>query len=203
MIGVVGGIGSGKSLVSKLLEELGCTVIDSDQAAHEVLRQPEVKAEMVLWWGPEILGADGEINRKAVAGRVFGKPDEIARLNHLVHPKVKERRDLQMAAWRNDPAVQGVVWDTPLLFEVGLDRECDAVIFVNTSFNNRLKRVSISRHWSREELEKREKSQFSLDKKQLLADYSVDNSGDVAATRCQIREIFSLILSRKFPVCRK
>ena len=203
VIGVVGGIGSGKSVVSKMLEELGCAVIDSDKAAHDVLREAKVKAELVRWWGPEILGADGEINRKAVAGRVFGKPAEIKRLNALVHPKVKERRDVQMAHWRDNPAVKGVVWDTPLLYEAGLDRECAAVIFVNTSFDKRLDRISASRYWTREELEKREKSQFPLDKKQELADYSIDNSGEVAATRCQIREIFSLILSRKCPVCRR
>jgi dephospho-CoA kinase len=107
-----------------------------------------------------------------------------------------------MNAWRNDPRARAVVWDTPLLYEVGLDRECDAVIFVNTLFDKRLERVSKSRGWTREELEKREKSQFSLDKKRYLADYVLDNGGDPEATRRQLHEIFSQILSRKSPVSR-
>lgn len=195
VLGIVGGIGSGKSFVAQAFGELGCGIIDSDKVAHEALELPEVRKILLDWWGPELLTPEGAMSRKAIAGRVFGHPAEVAKLNALVHPKVEEMRQRQMKLWADQKEIRAVIWDTPLLFEVGLDRLCDHVIFVKVPLDIRLRRVQESRGWSAEELNKREKSQFSLDKKELLADYIVDNSGEVSNTLRQVHEIFSQILA--------
>ena len=194
VIGLVGGIGSGKSAVADDFESLGCLVIRSDRIAHEVLEQPAVKAALRQWWGDEILAADGRIDRRAVARRTFNNPVELERLNRLVHPKVDEiRRDL-MAAYRQSPAVKAVVWDTPLLVETGLYKQCDAIIFVNTPFEQRLARVQATRGWTADELKIREDRQASLDKKKEISDDVINNGGDEAARLSQVRRVLSRIL---------
>ncbi len=194
VIGLVGGIGSGKSAVADDFESLGCLVIRSDRIAHEVLEQPAVKAALRQWWGDEILAADGRVDRCAVARRTFNNPVELERLNRLVHPKVDEiRRDL-MAAYRQSSAVKAVVWDTPLLVETGLYKQCDAIIFVNTPFEQRLARVQAARGWTADELKIREDRQASLDKKKEISDDVIDNGGDKAARLSQVRRVLSRIL---------
>ncbi len=194
VIGLVGGIGSGKSAVADDFESLGCLVIRSDRIAHEVLEQPAVKAALRQWWGDEILAADGRVDRRAVARRTFNNPVELERLNRLVHPKVDEiRRDL-MAAYRQSSAVKAVVWDTPLLVETGLYKQCDAIIFVNTPFEQRLARVQAARGWTADELKIREDRQASLDKKKEISDDVIDNGGDKAARLSQVRRVLSRIL---------
>ena len=194
VIGLVGGIGSGKSAVADDFESLGCLVIRSDRIAHEVLEQPAVKAALRQWWGDEILAADGRVDRRAVARRTFNNPVELERLNWLVHPKVDEiRRDL-MAAYRQSSAVKAVVWDTPLLVETGLYKQCDAIIFVNTPFEQRLARVQATRGWTADELKIREDRQASLDKKKEISDDVIDNGGDKAARLSQVRRVLSRIL---------
>lgn len=194
VIGLVGGIGSGKSAVADDFESLGCLVIRSDRIAHEVLEQPAVKAALRQWWGDEILAADGRVDRRAVARRTFNNPVELERLNWLVHPKVDEiRRDL-MAAYRQSSAVKAVVWDTPLLVETGLYKQCDAIIFVNAPFEQRLARVQAARGWTADELKIREDRQASLDKKKEISDDVIDNGGDKAARLSQVRRVLSRIL---------
>ncbi len=197
VIGLAGGIGSGKSWVGRQLQDLGCGIVDSDTAAHAVLRLPEVKDQLVRWWGKQVLDAAGEPDHSAIAAETFGKAENLRRLNALVHPRVAALRDRQMADFLADPRIKAVVWDTPLLFEAGLDRDCDAVIFVKTPYDKRLQRVRQTRGWSAEDLVKREKMQIPLDKKEHLADYIVDNSGDALACLHQIRDVFSQILARK------
>ncbi len=194
VIGLVGGIGSGKSAVADDFESLGCLVIRSDRIAHEVLEQPAVKAALRQWWGDEILAADGRVDRRAVARRTFNNPVELERLNWLVHPKVDEiRRDL-MAAYRQSSAVKAVVWDTPLLVETGLYKQCDAIIFVNAPFEQRLARVQAARGWTADELKIREDRQASLDKKKEISDDVINNGGDEAARLSQVRRVLSRIL---------
>ena len=194
VIGLVGGIGSGKSAVADDFESLGCLVIRSDRIAHEVLEQPAVKAALRQWWGDEILAADGRVDCRAVARRTFNNPVELERLNWLVHPKVDEiRRDL-MAAYRQSSAVKAVVWDTPLLVETGLYKQCDAIIFVNAPFEQRLARVQAARGWTADELKIREDRQASLDKKKEISDDVIDNGGDKAARLSQVRRVLSRIL---------
>jgi dephospho-CoA kinase len=195
VIGLSGGIGSGKSTVGRLFGRLGCLVIDSDALSHEAIQLPEVKTKIREWLGGEVFGGDGSVNRRAVARRVFANSRDTERLNGLIHPKVHEKRDELMGRGFSDPSIRAVVWDTPLLFETGLEKECDAVVFVKVPLEVRLKRLAQGRGWGPEEVAKREKLQFSLDKKAELADYCIDNSGDEASTLRQVQRILSQILA--------
>lgn len=197
VIGLAGGIGSGKSFVAEGFAQLGCGVIDSDRDAHEALALPEVVGELKKWWGPAVLRADGTPDRRFIAGQVFNRPENLEKLKKLIHPVVAEMRKKKMREMMADPLIKGIVWDSPLLLEVGLDRECTAVVFVRSSAEVRLGRVVGGRGWTAEELKNRENFQFSLDKKEELADYVVDNSGEASATLRQVHEIFSQILARK------
>ncbi len=195
VIGIAGGIGSGKSSVARQFGQMGCVVVDADALAHEVLQMPEVKAALRAWLGEEVFAPDGAVNRKAVAKRVFVGPEQIGRLNALIHPRVGAERERLTAAALVDGAVAAVVWDIPLLFEIGLDKACDAVVFVRTDAKQRLRRLQETRGWGPEEVQRREKLQIPLDKKELIADYCIDNSGNEAHTLAQVRVVLSQLLS--------
>jgi dephospho-CoA kinase len=196
VIGIAGGIGSGKSFVSRLFGELGCAVIDSDAQAKAAYQDPAVLAALRAWWGDDVLWPNGDINRPAIARKVFAGDDERRRLEGLIHPWVAEARRRAMSAAANDPQVVAYVWDTPLLFEAGLDAECDAVVFVDAPEEQRLSRVREARGWDAAELLRRQKSQWPLDKKRRISDHVVTNTADADHARGQVREVLSRILSR-------
>jgi dephospho-CoA kinase len=196
VIGLVGGIGSGKSTIARLFASEGCAVIDSDALAHEALQTPEVRAQLRDWLGEAAFHPDGGVNRRAVGGLVFNNPEKIARLNQLIHPRVATMRDALMRTYLADGAVRAIVWDSPLLVETGLHEGCDAVVFIDVSREMRLQRLQEKRGWTAEELERREKLQIPLDKKAQVADYCVDNSGDEASGLRQIQRVLSQLSAK-------
>jgi dephospho-CoA kinase len=196
IIGIAGGIGSGKSFVAQLFGELGCVVISSDDQVREAYRDPRVIRALQQWWGDEVLTTDGQVNKRVVAAKVFGQPAERERLENLLHPMVNEARERVMARAMDDPAVAAFVWDTPLLFETGLDKKCDAVVFVEAPQTVRLARVQGSRGWDAGELSRRENSQMPLDTKRKLSQYVLENTADADAVRSQVRAVLSRILER-------
>ena len=194
VIGLAGGVGSGKSEVARAFAELGCVVADSDKAAREALDRPDVRAKLVEWWGGGVLDDSGRIDRKRVAGIVFGAPDERLRLEGLVHPIVRQSRaDLLEQA--RAAAAPAVIVDAPLLFEAGLDAECDAVVFVEAPRSVRLDRVWSSRGWDEAELDRREKVQLPLDEKRERSDHEIVNNADTARLRAEVRRILDQILA--------
>lgn len=195
VIGIAGGIGSGKSTIARMFGDMGCAVIDSDALAREALETPFVKNALRVWLGESVVKPDGSIDRKAVAAKVFSDPVQIKKLNALVHPLVKEMRDERMPGFMADPKVKAIVWDTPLLFEVGYDQECDVIVFVKVPREERLSRLAARRGWDAGELDRREKLQFPLDKKESVADYCIDNSNSEASSITQARHVFSQILA--------
>ena len=195
IIGIAGGIGSGKSFVAQLFREMGCYVIDSDQLVREAYRDDAVKQTLRGWWGDAIFRADGEINKSEIARRIFADPDEKKRLERLLHPMANDRRDVLMNSVKNDAQVIAFAWDTPLLFETGLNRQCDAVVYVESPLDVRLDRVRQTRGWDRAELLRREKLQMPLDKKRELSDYVIRNTADAGDARSQVREVLSRILA--------
>ncbi len=176
VIGIVGGIGAGKSTVAGVFAELGCVVSDSDKSVREIMGDREVIRRLVGWWGREILTPEGLVDRAQVARIVFEQPYERRKLEGLIHPLVHERRRELIERAVADGAA-GVVIDAPLLYEAGVDRECDAVVFVDTPKAVRAARVLSSRGWDALELDKRENAQMALEHKRQRADYVVANSG--------------------------
>jgi dephospho-CoA kinase len=191
IIGLAGGIGSGKSTVARMLADLGCVVADSDTMAKDALRQPDVRSTLIAWWGDGILDETGELDRSRVASIVFSNQPERQRLESLIHPRVEaRRRELFASAPADAPAL---VIDAPLIYEAGVDRECDAVIFVEADPAVRLARVQTSRSWDERELRRREESQLPLDVKRSRAEYTVVNNGDLADLADRVREALKAI----------
>ena len=197
VIGLCGGIGSGKSSVARQLQQLGAMVIDADEAAQKALEQPDVQRQLTQWWGPEVCDERGRIDRARVADRVFADPDELRRLEGLIHPLVEQERRETIGRAQRDPAVRAVVWDVPLLFEKQLDRQCDCVIFVHADRAVRLERLVRDRGWDENELDRREKKQMALDRKRRSAHYIIDNGSSEAACFAQVRDVFTRILTSR------
>ncbi|HBZ97711.1 MAG TPA: dephospho-CoA kinase [Phycisphaerales bacterium] len=193
VIGIVGGIGSGKSRVASLLEASGCIVSDADALARAALRDETVRDTIVSWWGEGMLEDDGSVSRARVADRVFADPAELDRLEALLHPLVESGRRAEFDAAGDDTTA--LVIDAPLLLEVGLDRECDVILYVDTPRAVRLERVASSRGWDEAELARREGRQMSLDEKRSRAHHVVVNHGRVEDLREQV-EAFLATLGR-------
>jgi dephospho-CoA kinase len=176
---------------------MGCLAIDSDAQVREAYEDPAVRDQVRRWWGSEAFTPEGKVDRRAVALHIFASAQERNRLEQLIHPLVGAARDRQMAASAANPAVLAFVWDTPLLFEKGLNRECDAVVYIDADFDQRLRRVADSRGWSEEELCRRENLQWPLDKKRSFSDYVIQSPADAEELRRQVHQTLSRILANK------
>ena len=192
VIGLVGGVASGKSLVARQLAELGAGLLDADRAGHEVLGLPEVEAGARARWGERVFGPDGRIDREKLAGVVFSPPPEgsIERkfLEKLTHPEIGRRVGRQaagLAALGNRVAVL----DAPLILEAGWDKLCSRLLFVDAPRRARLARA-VARGWTEEEFAAREAVQLPLDRKRRLADLVVDNSGSPEQTRARLERLW-------------
>jgi dephospho-CoA kinase len=199
IIGICGGIGSGKSTVARLLAEAGCAVIDSDALNREVLGDPAIASELRDWWGPRVIADDGSLDRREVAEVIFGDPDERKRLESLTHPLIAERRVAMIAAGLRDPAVRAIILDSPLLFESNLDRQCDSVVFVATNEDRRLMRLQQTRGWDESELRRRAQSQAAPAWKQSRSDFTIRNEGSFDELRTAVVETLTLILAEYSP----
>jgi dephospho-CoA kinase len=192
IIGIAGGIGSGKSTVGRMLADLGCIVTVSDDLARAALEDDDIRETLVLWWGAEVLDAEGAIDRSAVGRIVFADERERRRLENLTHPWIERRR---LEAWSRAPgAAPAYVIDAPLLFEAGLDCVCDAVAFVHAERPRRLARTAASRGWDEAELAKREDSQMPLDDKRAKADYVIENNDGLSHLESQVRRMLSEVV---------
>jgi len=195
IIGLAGGIGAGKSTVARILAGMGCIVVNSDELGRAALRDPVIRDTLVEWWGEEVLDDDGAIDRRAVAAIVFTKADERRRLEALTHPWIEARsRDRFRAAPAETPAL---VIDAPLLFEAGLEDECDAVVFVDAPRSLRLERLQENRGWDEAELHRREDSQLPLDVKRNRADHVVCNDGELSDLEARLRTVLSTIVETR------
>jgi dephospho-CoA kinase len=195
IIGLAGGIGSGKSAVASILGDLGAAVISSDRLSHEELNAPEVLAQLRDWWGEGVVGIDGQADRGAIRKAVLDDPAARQRLEALLHPRIARRRDALMRNYQADPDVRAIVWDSPLLYEAGLDEQCDCVVFVEADAEARLERVARERGWAPDDLHRFEKSQKPLDFKSQSADYRIVNNSDMDSLRRAAKEVLSRILS--------
>lgn len=201
VIGILGGIGSGKSFVAATFAELGCVVSDSDAQVRELLATADIALTLKQWWGSEVAvhdehGVPRRVNRGKVAAIVFANPAERTRLEGLLHPMLKHRRQTLITASRAAAKVSGqptgVVLDAPLLLEAGLASECDALVFVECEPEVRAARVLL-RGWGAGELAGREAAQMPLLEKRARAGYILCNTGDAAETRQQAALILSQV----------
>ncbi|MCA9257625.1 MAG: dephospho-CoA kinase [Planctomycetales bacterium] len=192
VIGLVGGIASGKSSVARALAELGAVTVDADRIAHTALDHPDVKSELVERWGSAVVGSDGRIDRSEVAKRVFGDApgptNERRFLEQLLHPRVREQVESQLAE-RRQTELPAVVLDAPLLLEAGWRDLCDEVVFVDAPPAERLRRAT-TRGWSETQFSAREASQLPIEQKRSFATYVIDNSCPEAELTATVREFW-------------
>jgi len=197
IIGILGGICSGKSTVAAEFGKLGCAVIDADRIAHQMLDDKGVRAKITGVFGKEILGDKGKISRPELANMVFGNPGKLKKLTGIIHPLVMAEVEQLIARNNSEPMVKAIVLDIPLLAEVGWEKKCDFLIFVDCKPPLRLERARKTGIFDADKLKVRENLQISLDKKKRIADNIVNNNSDLSGLSKQIAEIFTSILGRK------
>ena len=190
VVGLVGGVASGKSTVARMFAELGARVIDADVIAHKVLEAPAICAKLRQRWGEKVFGKDGRPDTLQIAEIVFGNPAEMSVLNQLVHPATCRRIREQMEDAQTGNGAPLIVLDAPMLYEDGLDEGCNVVVFVEAHRVRRASRASASRGWTPEEMDRRESAQMPLDEKVRRADATIDNNGTPEKTRSQVKRLF-------------
>jgi dephospho-CoA kinase len=196
VVGLSGGIGSGKSFVAGLLKDLGAQVFDADRAGHDVLCEGKIKELLCQRWGNQICGSNGEVDRQAVARIVFGCDDnavtELRFLQSISHPRIQHALEKFVETFQVAGNSASIVVDAALLFEVGWDQCCDKVIFVDCSESVRWQRCR-ERGWSDEEIIQRQASQIELHEKRRRSDLILDNSGTRENTLKQLQTMWAVL----------
>ncbi|MGZ3613171.1 MAG: dephospho-CoA kinase [Thermodesulfobacteriota bacterium] len=191
IVGLTGGVASGKTAVSGVLKEEGAYIIDADQIARELV-QPHQPAwnELVRTFGEEILQEDGSIDRKKLADRVFADPNQRKLLNQILHPLITEEMDRRTKeiGQKNPQAI--VVIDAPLLIEVGYHRKVDKVMVVTSTQAQQVERLKGRDGISFEEALRILSSQMPIEEKVKLADFVIRNEGSLAEVRKRTKEVF-------------
>lgn len=190
VIGIVGGVGAGKTAAAAEFEALGCARVDADAIGHELLGDEAIRRAIRRRWGPDVFQAGGAVDRKALAEVVFADPAELAALNALLHPRIGRRIAEAIDRAAADEAARGVVVDAAVLFEAGWDRLCTHVVFVEAHPAQRARRAEAARHWSRRQWRLRENSQISLDRKRAKCCHVLENSSGISYLRKQVRRVF-------------
>ena len=185
VIGIMGGIASGKSTLAGVFAELGATIVDADVIGHQVLERPEVKERVRIVWGDSVFSADGSIERSRLGAEVFSNPEAMSKLSSIVHPLILET--LSEEVRESDSTV---VLDAALLDEFSLTAICDHLVFVESPTELREQRALDERGWAPGEIEKRESFQNPLSAKRSKANYVIRNRGDRAALREQARQLW-------------
>lgn len=192
VIGVTGGIGTGKSTVARMFQRFGAVVVDADQLAHQVMEPKRLAwRQIVKTFGEAILNDDHTVNRRRLAARVFNDATLRQRLEAIVHPPVLRAIREQLRRLRRRRRPRAVILDVPLLMEVGAEGLVEAVVVVVAPPGVQRQRLKEKCGWSDREIEARVGAQWDLTAKAALADYVVDNSDGVEATRAQVKRIWS------------
>lgn len=194
VIGIIGGVCSGKSTVAAEFAKLGCKVIDADKIVHELLDNPAVKDKIVLCFGEEILDSADKIDRRRLGDYVFGDGDRLSTLNEITHPLVLARTQELIDEYDGQEHVKGIVLDMPLLIEVGWNKRCDSVIFVDCDEEIRALRAQKKGIFEDSQIKIRENFQISLDSKAEIADNVIVNNSDFSVLATKVVEVFSCIV---------
>jgi len=196
VIGLAGGVASGKSTVAGLLAEMGAAVVDADRIGHAVLDEPEVREAVRGRWGDEVMSPGGGVDRGRLAAIVFKRPEDLRALNGLTHPRIRERMRREIEHWAAEERAPLIVLDAALLFEGGLDGWCDGVVFVEAGEAARGRRAQQSRGWTPEETGRREGAQMAPEEKKRRCAWVIVNDGNLETTRRQARELFERLTVR-------
>lgn len=202
VIGLVGGLGSGKSAVARWLgERKRVLIIDGDVVGHRVLQEKEVQFWLRSRFGDAVFDREGNVDRKALGRKVFGTtPDLVAArvdLESTVHPRIRKEMSRQIVTARSSGNIEAILLDAAVLLEAGWDDLCDAVVFVDAPEECRHERIVRNRGWTEEDLDRREASQLSLEAKRAKADFQIDNSGDFSVAGNELEQIVAEVARRQ------
>ncbi len=199
VVGLIGGIGAGKSVAARMLAERGATIIDADAVGHELLTDPAIRARIVGRFGTGVLEAseggldhDPAISRRALGSIVFADPAALRDLEAILHPAMRERfrREIDRVNCEGEGRSRCVVLDAAVLLEAGWDDLCDLVVYVDAPRDERLRRVAAARGWTASMLEARERSQWPSERKRSRANWILCNDGDLDRL---VRELDGLV----------
>jgi len=195
LVGLTGGIATGKTTVSDLFRRLGCEVIDADRLAREVVEPGEpALARIVEEFGREVLQADGALDRKKLGAVVFGDASRRQRLEEITHPAIRDRF-LRRLAELEARGFEGIVlWDAAVMIESGGYKSMDKLVVVATDEATQAVRLRARDAIDLAEAERKIRSQMPVAEKAKLADYVIDNRGDRASTERQVREVHAALL---------
>jgi dephospho-CoA kinase len=189
LFGLTGGIATGKSTVSAMLQDLGAPLLDADLVAREVVEPGQPALAEIAQRFPGVVSADGVLDRKALGERIFGHPEERAALNAITHPRIQARvleRSMELAA----SGARLAVYDAALLIENKLHEALDGVVLVVTDPTTQRTRLMLRNGYSEREADERIASQLPLAEKRKHATWIIDNSGTREATRAQVEEVW-------------
>lgn len=190
-VGITGGLGSGKSVASKYVKEMGCYVFDADAEGKNLLAtNPEVQSELIAEFGSDILNGDDTINRQKLARTAFQDENHLMRLNAVVHPYIFNEIDKQYEKLLDKSQHEVFVVDGALIFESGLDSHLDYTVVITAPFALRMSRALSRGNLNRDEILKRMELQWKDEDKISLADYVINNTKDEAYLAQQVKEIF-------------
>ena len=195
LVGLTGGIATGKSTVDAVLRELGACVIDADVLAREVVEPGEpALAEVAAEFGSGVLGPDGRLDRKALGAIVFADPDRRRKLEAMTHARIRERFQQRIDALAAEHFRGLVFFDAPVMIESGNYRNMDRMVVVITEDATQLARLMARDGIDRDEALRKIRSQMPLTEKAKLADYVIDNSADPATTAAEVRRVYRALL---------
>ena len=195
LIGLTGGIGSGKSTVSELLSKKGAVIVDADAITRELQApgQP-LLVKIAERFGDDVLCSDGSLDRQALAGKVFGHPDALADLNKIVHPAVGAEMNRRIDEQRETDSV--VILDIPLLVENPREG-LSGVIVVDVDIETAVTRLTTLRSMDEKDARSRIERQASREQRRAIADWVIDNSGTLESLEQQVDEMWNWIVTRE------
>jgi dephospho-CoA kinase len=197
VIGLLGGVASGKSTVAAEFGRLGCAVIDADKISHKILDKEDVSAKIVSVFGAGMLDPAGRLDRKKLGDTVFADAEKLSALTNMIHPVVLARSEQLIEQYNAQDEIKAIVLDMPLLVEVGWEKRCDKLIFVDCSRRKRLDRAKKTGVFDERQLKIRENLQMPLDRKAEVADNTIDNNSGLSELARQVADIFSRLVGNK------
>ena len=194
IVGLTGGIGTGKSYVASIFKKLGAKIIDADKLAHKALEKNSVTYKKITAvFGESILDTEGSINRKALGRIVFNDKKLLAKLNKIIHPFVIRTIRDRIKASRGET----LIIDAPLICEAGILGLMDILIVVKASRKNQVKRCIKKFHMGEKDVCKRIACQMPLSEKVGKADYVIDNDGTKMRTLIQVKQVWQILKKEK------
>lgn len=192
VVGLTGGMGSGKTTVANYFKELGIPVYIADDAAKSLMNtNAEVKSKLLSLFGDQAYKSN-ELDRKYIADQVFNDTQKLQQLNNIIHPAVA----LDFQNWKSQQESPYVIYEAAILFETGGYKKCDLVILVTTALEERIKRLQLRDQSSIEEIEARIQHQWSDNEKRKLADFEINNN-NLQTTKEQVRNLHKILINTR------